>query len=79
MWPRNDGPGATSSAPNVRRMLSGFVAMMRRPDAERAAKDVDGMDWGGSTLRTSWGKLVPLPPSAIYGTFVCLLLPKRNN
>lgn len=64
MWPRLDaGP-----VPGGRRILGGFVAFLRRPDAEKAAKDLDGAEWGGSVLRTSWGKAVPLPVRPIYGT-----------
>lgn len=65
MWPRLDGPGA--SGPPVRRQLGGFVAFLRRPDAERAAKGIDGIEWMGGVLRTGWGKAVPLPRDAIYG------------
>lgn len=48
-------------------MLGGFVAFLRRPDAEKAAKELDGAEWGGSMLKTSWGKAVPVPARAIYG------------
>lgn len=50
-----------------RRLLGGFVAFLRRPDAEKAAKELDGAEWGGSILRTGWGKAVPLPARAIFG------------
>lgn len=68
MWPRLDGPGGpTNIAPVARRQLGGFVAYLRRPDAERAAKDIDGREWNGGILKCSWGKAVPLPRSAIFG------------
>jgi len=40
---------------------------MKRADAERAIKDFDGLDWGGSVLKVGWSKAVPLPQKAIYG------------
>lgn len=69
MWPRLDGPNSSSGppAPIARRQLGGFVAFLRRPDAEVAMKEVDGVDWQGGLLRTSWGKTVPIPRGAIYG------------
>lgn len=62
MWPRAD-----SVPVGGRRLLGGFVAFLRRPDAEKAAKELDGAEWGGNTLRTGWGKAVPLPARPIYG------------
>lgn len=71
MWPRADGPIA--GGPPVRRAagnnLGGFVAFLRRPDAVKAAKEFDGLEWGGNVLRIGWGKSVPLPSDAIYGSF----------
>ncbi|SCV69948.1 BQ2448_1342 [Microbotryum intermedium] len=69
MWPRLE-PGATLVG---RRQLSGFVAFMRRPDAEKAAKELDGVAWGGTVLKLSWGKPVPIPTRAVIG------LPKRSR
>lgn len=73
-WPRFDEPppGADLNALQSRRVgpksgLTGFVAFMRRPDAERAIKEFDGLDWGGSVLRVSWSKAVKLPSRPIYG------------
>ncbi|ORY89718.1 hypothetical protein BCR35DRAFT_157196 [Leucosporidium creatinivorum] len=61
MWPRAD-----SIPVGGRRLLGGFVAFLRRPDAEKAAKELDGAEWGGNILRTGWGKAVPLPARPIY-------------
>lgn len=61
MWPRAE------SAPAPSRILGGFVAYLRRPDAVRAMKEIDGVEWCGNVLRTSWGKSVPVPLRAIYG------------
>lgn len=71
MWPRLDGP--IQAGPSTRRTLGGFVAFLRRPDAERAAKELDGFDWEGNTLRTGWGKAVPLGGRAIYGELVIII------
>ncbi|BGO92275.1 hypothetical protein NBRC10512v2_004539 [Rhodotorula toruloides] len=63
MWPRLDtGQLATTGG----RKLGGFVAYLRRPDAERAAKEMDGAEWGDNVLKIGWGKAVPLPATAIY-------------
>ncbi|KAL1742478.1 hypothetical protein HDZ31DRAFT_65934 [Schizophyllum fasciatum] len=52
MWPRND---ATFGVADVRKpktsSLSGFVAFMKRKDAEDALRQFDGYEWGGATLR----------------------------
>lgn len=69
MWPRAD-----SVPVGGRRLLGGFVAFLRRPDAEKAAKELDGAEWGGSILRTGWGKAVPLPARPIYGKLESALL-----
>ena len=74
MYPRLDDPrsNADASELGVRRVgiragLSGFVSFMKRPDAEQAIKDFDGLDWGGSILKVGWSKAVPIPRTAIYG------------
>ncbi len=59
--------GAMTGGRRVRPGLSGFVAFMRRKDAEVAVKDLDGFDWGGCVLRVGWGKSVRLPLRPIYG------------
>lgn len=78
MWPRLDGP----PVPGGRRILGGFVAFLRRGDAETAVKEIGGLDWGGSVLRTGWGKSVPLPSRPIYGALLIsiqLFLPMVSN
>jgi U2-associated protein SR140 len=47
--------------------LQGFVAYMKRRDAETAVKDLDGADWGGIRLKVGFSKPVPIPSKAIYG------------
>lgn len=64
MWPRLDSGQLASMGG---RKLGGFVAFLRRPDAERAAKEMDGAEWGNSTLKIGWGKAVPIPATALYG------------
>lgn len=46
------------------------MAFLRRGDAETAVKEIGGLDWGGSVLRTGWGKSVPLPSRPIYGALL---------
>ena len=46
--------------------LSCFVAYMKRSDAERAVKELDGFDWGGCVLRVGWSKMIRPPVRAIY-------------
>ena len=75
MWPRGDGtagPGAdmTASRRSKNAGLSGFVAFMKRKDAEKALRDLDGFDWGGSVLRVGWSKAVPVAAKPMYG--VCI-------
>ncbi|KAJ9109859.1 hypothetical protein QFC19_001838 [Naganishia cerealis] len=47
--------------------LSGFVAYMKRKDAEVAVKELDGLDWGGCIIRVGWSKMIRLPIRPIYG------------
>ncbi|KAL9936468.1 hypothetical protein V8E36_004536 [Tilletia maclaganii] len=69
MWPRGDELGAMGGAgagiTMVRRMqssgLTGFVSFMRRADAENAIKQTDSSTWGGSLIKTGWGKAMPIP------------------
>jgi U2-associated protein SR140 len=72
MWPRTDGtigPGAdmTVSRRTKNAGLSGFVSFMKRKDAERALREFDGFDWGGSVLRVGWSKAVPIAQKPLYG------------
>ena len=63
----NESIGGTMSGSRwVKAGLQGFVAFMKRKDAETAVKDLDGMDWGGSVLRVGWSKPVTVPARAIY-------------
>ena len=71
MWPRGDmshGPGADMTASRSKKSagLSGFVSFMKRRDAEIAVREMDGVDWGGSTLRVGWSKAVPIASKAAY-------------
>ncbi|KAF8628862.1 hypothetical protein AX15_003655 [Amanita polypyramis BW_CC] len=71
MWPRGDGtsgPGAdmTASRRNRNTGLSGFVSFMKRKDAEKALRDFDGYDWGGSVLRVGWSKAVPIAAKPMF-------------
>ncbi|BGP56056.1 hypothetical protein JCM8202v2_003665 [Rhodotorula sphaerocarpa] len=63
MWPRLDS-GQLASVGG--RKLGGFVAYLRRPDAERAAKEMDGVEWGDNVIKISWGKAVPIASRALY-------------
>ncbi|KAJ9124211.1 hypothetical protein QFC22_001009 [Naganishia vaughanmartiniae] len=70
MWPRGDedtsiGANITTSR-RAKAGLSGFVAYMKRKDAEAAVKDLDGFDWGGCILRVGWSKMIRLPIRPIY-------------
>lgn len=72
MWPRGDasaGPGndMTTSRRTKNAGLSGFVAYMKRKDAEAALRELDGFDWGGSILRVGWSKAVPVAAKPMYG------------
>ncbi|KAK4054169.1 hypothetical protein OIV83_001195 [Microbotryomycetes sp. JL201] len=64
MWPRADN--IPFNARGGKSHLGGFVAFLRRPDAERAMQELEGAEWGGNTLRLGWGKAVPLPARPIY-------------
>ncbi|KAF5380455.1 hypothetical protein D9615_004596 [Tricholomella constricta] len=71
MWPRTDasiGPGAdmTASRRTKSTGLSGFVSFMKRKDAEKALREFDGFDWGGSVLRVGWSKAVPVAAKPLY-------------
>lgn len=63
MWPRLDS-GQLASVGG--RKLGGFVAYLRRPDAERASKEMDGVEWGDNIIKISWGKAVPVAARAMY-------------
>jgi U2-associated protein SR140 len=67
MWPRLEGVPCNN--------LGGFVAMMKRADAERAFEAIDNLDWGGSVLHCSWGKAMPIPHRPAYGAQVSVSHP----
>lgn len=60
---------ASAAAQQAGRKLGGFVAFLVRRDAERAVKEMDGAEWGDSTLRCGWGKAVPIAQRALYGQY----------
>ncbi|KAJ7496036.1 hypothetical protein B0H11DRAFT_1716178 [Mycena galericulata] len=70
MWPRTDVPAGSATEMNSRRPkstgLSGFVSFMKRKDAEQALRELDGFEWGGSTLRVGWSKAVPIAQKPMY-------------
>ncbi|KAI0093223.1 hypothetical protein BDY19DRAFT_415576 [Irpex rosettiformis] len=71
MWPRGDasntGPASDMNNRRTRTTgLSGFVAFMKRKDAEEALRELDGFDWGGSILRVGWSKAVPVAAKPLY-------------
>ncbi|WVQ93326.1 hypothetical protein IAU59_000394 [Kwoniella sp. CBS 9459] len=70
MWPRGDEDTSVGASMTVSRRnkagLSGFVSYMQRGAAERAVKEYDGLDWGGSVLRVGWSKPVPMPLRPLY-------------
>lgn len=79
MWPRGDGtvgPGAdmTATRRSKNSGLSGFVAFMKRKDAERALRELDGFDWGGSVLRVGWSKAVPVAAKPMYGMYTAAMI-----
>ncbi|GAA5909241.1 RRM and SURP domain-containing protein [Sporobolomyces salmoneus] len=68
MWPRLESGqlNTTAALGHQGRKLGGFVAFLRRGDAEKAVKDMDGAEWGDSILRCGWGKAVPIAARALY-------------
>jgi len=47
---------------------------MKRKDAEKALREYDGYDWGGSVLRVGWSKAVPIAAKPMYGALSYLAL-----
>jgi U2-associated protein SR140 len=47
--------------------FTGFVAYMKRPHAEKAVSELDGLNWGGNVIRVAFSKAMPVPTRAIYG------------
>ncbi|KAJ3128304.1 U2 snRNP-associated SURP domain-containing protein [Physocladia obscura] len=61
MWPR-------TQEEIDRDRNTGFIGFMRRADAERAIKGLDGYLLEGRELRVGWGKAIPIPENPIYVT-----------
>ncbi|KAJ3355939.1 U2 snRNP-associated SURP domain-containing protein [Entophlyctis luteolus] len=59
MWPR-------TQEEIDRERNTGFVGFMKRDDAERAVKGLDGFLLEGKELRVGWGKAVPIPEKPIF-------------
>ncbi|KAG2171985.1 hypothetical protein INT43_001462 [Umbelopsis isabellina] len=59
MWPR-------TQEEKDRNHNSAFISFMKRPDAEKAIKAMDGKDLHGNLLRVCWGKPVPIPMKPIF-------------
>jgi U2-associated protein SR140 len=49
--------------------LTGFVAYMKRPAAEKAVAELDGLNWGGSVIHVAFGNPVRVPARPIYGQY----------
>jgi U2-associated protein SR140 len=47
---------------------------MKRPHAEKAVNELDGLNWGGSVIRVAFGNAVKVPTRAIYGKSHSLVL-----
>jgi U2-associated protein SR140 len=58
MWPRDEEARA-------RARNTGFVAFMRRADAEAALRALDGAPLRDLPLAVGWGRAVPLPPAPL--------------
>ncbi|KAI9362068.1 hypothetical protein DFJ73DRAFT_813257 [Zopfochytrium polystomum] len=59
MWPR-------TQEEKERNRNCGFVSFMKRSDAEKAVKAMDGKVLLGFPMRVGWGKAVPIPAQPIY-------------
>jgi hypothetical protein len=42
---------------------------MKRPAAEKAVSELDGLNWGGSVIRVAFGNVVRIPARPIYGDY----------
>ena len=60
IWPR-------TQEEHMRGRNTGFVAFMKRRDAEQAMRRLDGKELMGFTLRIGWGRPVPLPAQPSFG------------
>lgn len=59
MWPR-------TPAEHARNHMTGFIAFMKRDDAERAFDHYRSERYEGINLRLDWGKPVAIPPRPIF-------------
>ncbi|EFJ48766.1 hypothetical protein VOLCADRAFT_104604 [Volvox carteri f. nagariensis] len=59
MWPRDEEQRRKGRN-------CGFVAFMRRDDAETAMRKLNGITLHGNELHIGWGKAIPLPAIPIY-------------
>ncbi|KAJ3343343.1 U2 snRNP-associated SURP domain-containing protein [Gonapodya sp. JEL0774] len=59
MWPR-------THEEKERGRFSGFVSFMKREDAARALREMDGRDVGGMAVRVGWGKRIVIPEKPIF-------------
>lgn len=68
MWPRIEDtvPLPSSVRTTKHAGATGFINYMRRKDAEVAYKEMDGAMWGGSEVRTAWGKSLPKPSRPLH-------------
>lgn len=69
MWPRLEGVPSNN--------LGGFVAMMKRDDADRAFEAIDNLDWYGNKLNCTWGKPMPLPARPAYSASLATASPRH--
>lgn len=60
MWPRDEEQRRKGKN-------NGFIAFMKRADAEKALSCLNGADLFNFKLSLGWGKAMPLPPEPIYG------------
>ncbi|GAA94621.1 uncharacterized protein L969DRAFT_94591 [Mixia osmundae IAM 14324] len=70
MWPRSDEfvvhSGMLGQSSKRAQGLNGFVAFMDRKTAERGQEFFEGYEWDDYTIRTGWGKSMPLPSRPKY-------------
>lgn len=67
MWPRSADDAIASNVRSTKTSgATGFVNFMKRRDAERAYKEIEGSEWMGNLLRTGWGKALMKPLYPIH-------------
>lgn len=71
MWPRTADDAIASNVRSTKTPgATGFVNFMKRRDAERAYKEIEGSEWMGNLLRTGWGKALKKPLYPIHSQSV---------